>query len=220
MRKKEENKKRIVSEIIKAAKLYKEHLVGRRYMYVFDGRYIEVIYKTQNFKHLTGVDTRLSARRFYHDAVKGLLREEQIGFSRQHPYHLCDRKIRHITEIASMAGAESFMLEEITTQTQSYKFGTTNLNFTLCMNHEWDEQGNKIGDCFVVQSLRDEDCFDKSDHVYAVTHIFARSNDKKNYTALMYRDKSAGIDELPQNILDLLDESFVSSLGLKESQSE
>lgn len=212
MRKKDENKKRIISKIIKAARLYKEYLVGRRFMYVFDGRYIEVIYKTQNFKHLTGVDTKLSAKRFYHDAVKGILREEQISFNRQHPYHLCDRKIRHITEVATMACSESFMLEEITTQTQSYKFGTTDLNFTLCMNHEWDSYGNEIGDCFVVQSLRDEDCFDKSDHVYAVTHIFSCANDQKFYTTLMYEDQSMGIKSLSQDIMKLLDKQLVSFL--------
>ena len=27
------------------------------------------------------------------------------------------------------------------------------------MNKELDDQGNEKGDCFVVQSLRDEDCF-------------------------------------------------------------
>lgn len=33
-------------------------------MYVFDDRYIEVIYKTVNFKHLTGVDSHLPANQF------------------------------------------------------------------------------------------------------------------------------------------------------------
>ena len=219
MRKKDENKRKVAAEIIRAAKLYKEYLVGRRFMYVFDGRYIEVIYKIQNFRHLTGVDTKLSAKRFYHDAVNGVLREEQIGFSRQHPYYLCARKIRHIAEVAAMAAAELFILEEITTQTQRYKFGTTDLNFTLCMNREWDEDGKMIGDCFVVQSLRDEDCFRKSKNVYAVTHIFSRANDKKRYTALLYKEQSVSNEALPQGILDLLDEPLISSLkSTKEKQ--
>ena len=34
-------------------------------MYVFDDRYIEVIYKADNFKHLTGVDSHLSAKQFF-----------------------------------------------------------------------------------------------------------------------------------------------------------
>lgn len=54
------------------------------------------------------------------------------------------------------------MLEEIKANTQRYKFETTDLNFTLCMNKELDTAGNEKGDRYVVQSLRDEDCFSKA----------------------------------------------------------
>ena len=109
-----------------------------------------------------------------------------------------------------MAGSESFILEEIKTNTKSYKFGTTDLNFTLCMNRELDSQGNEKGDCFIVQSLRDGDCFKKSKDVYVVTHILSRSNDKKKYTDLLYMDQSATIQDLPANILELIDEGLIS----------
>ena len=52
---KAQDRKEIVSRIGDAAKLYRDRLVGKRFMYVFDGRYIEVIYKAENFRHLTGV---------------------------------------------------------------------------------------------------------------------------------------------------------------------
>ena len=110
---KQRDREKIVQEIKTAASLYKKHLVGKRFLYVFEGRYIEVIYKAANFRHLTGVATK------------------------------------------------------------TYKFGKTNLNFTLCMNKELDANGLPKGDCFVVESLRDEDCFSKSRTAYAVTHIFS-----------------------------------------------
>lgn len=136
---KKQDRKAIVSSIGKAAKLYRSKLVGKRFMYVFNGRYIEVINKAENFRHLTGVDTFLSAKRFYSYAARGILTVSQIGFNAKHPYDLCVRKVKHISEVATMAGSESFMLEEIKTDTQSYKFGTTDLNFTLCMNKELDD---------------------------------------------------------------------------------
>ena len=40
---KKNDKEHIVKEICKAAKLYKANLVGKRFLYVFDGRYIEVL---------------------------------------------------------------------------------------------------------------------------------------------------------------------------------
>lgn len=203
------DRKNIVNQIEQAADVYRKHLVGKRFMYVFDNRYIEVIYKSENFRHLTGVDTNLSAKRFYSYAARRMLTTSQIYFNAVHPYNLCVRKVKHISDIATLAGSESFMLEEIATDTQSYKFGTTDLNFTLCMNKEKDDQGNEKGDCFVVQSLRDEDCFSKSDQAYVVTHIFARQNDVKKYTDMLYMDSAASMEGLPECVKDLLEPSLL-----------
>lgn len=205
---KQQDRERIVEEIKLAADLYKRYLVGKRFLYVFEGRYIEVIYKAINFKHLTGVATNLSARQFYGYATKKMLQASQIYFTSKHPYVLCKRKIAHIGEVAVLAGAESFMLEEIITNTKMYKFGTTNLDFTLCLDKEVDDKGNEKGDCYVVESLRDEDCFVKSKTAYVVTHIFSRANDTKKYTELLYMDGSATMKGLPDDVKSMLSEKF------------
>ncbi|MCD7824547.1 MAG: PBECR4 domain-containing protein [Clostridiaceae bacterium] len=190
----------IAEKIKTAAILYKQNLVGKRFMYVFDERYIEVIFKTENFKHLTGVDTNLSAKQFYKYAVKGQLAASQIWFGPKHPFSLCTRKVQHIGDVATMAGSECFMLEEIKTDTMSYKFGTTDLEFSLCLNKETDQNGDEKGDCYVVQSLRDENCFSKSNEAYVVTHIFSRQNDGKKYTEALFIDDSSSIESLPEKI--------------------
>nr|WP_308623750.1 hypothetical protein [uncultured Eisenbergiella sp.] len=100
------------------------------------------------------------------------------------------------------------MLEEIKTDTRSYKFGTTDLEFTLCMNKELDDLGNEKGDCYVVYSLSGGDCFTKSKGVYVVTYIFLRPNDGKKYTDLLYMVKSADLQDLSPEILILLDRSL------------
>lgn len=196
--------KELLAAIESAAKLYKQTLVGRKFLYVFDGRYIEVIYKAQNFKHLTGVESPLSAKRFYSNALHGQLEANQISFSKAHPYELCLRKVKHLHEIADLAQSESFMLEEISTKTQSYKFGTTDLNFTLCMNRELDTNGNERSECYIVQSLRDEDCFARAQNVYTVTHVLAKSNDVPYYTELVYLDRNEALSTLPQAVLSLV----------------
>lgn len=208
---KSQDRKNIVQNIIRAANLYKQHLVGKRFLYVFDNRYIEVIYKASNFRHLTGVDTQLSAKDFYRLACNKKLQVNQINFSSKHPYNLCAKKVKHLEEIATLAGSENFMLEEITTQTQTYKFGTTDLNFSLCMNKETDETGAEKGDCYVVQSLRDEDCFSKSKEAYVVTHILSRPNDKKEYTDILYVDSNNEL--LPDNLLALLSMDLKTKLS-------
>lgn len=77
-KKKSNDRKIIVCEINRAAQLYKKHLVGKKFLYVFDSRYIEVCFKADNFSHLTGVETSLSARRFYQYAVNNQLQSSQI----------------------------------------------------------------------------------------------------------------------------------------------
>ena len=67
---KQQDREKIVQEIKVAADLYRKHLVGKRFLYVFEGRYIEVLYKAANFRHLTGVATNLSTKKFYSYASK------------------------------------------------------------------------------------------------------------------------------------------------------
>ena len=197
---KKQDRLALKAKIEAAANLYKSKLVGKRFLYVFEGKYIEVIFKKENFRHLTGVDTYLSADRFFKYALQGKLSLSQFWFNEVHPYDLCVRKVQHIGDIAQLVTSENFILEEIATNTQSYRFGTTDLNFTLCMNKELDTQGNEKGDCYVAQSLRDEDCFSKSKNAYIVTHIFSRPNDTSQYTEILFMDKSANMENLPEEV--------------------
>lgn len=50
-KKKKHEREQIVREINKAAQLYKQHLVGKKFLYVFDERYIEVCYKKLIFNN-------------------------------------------------------------------------------------------------------------------------------------------------------------------------
>lgn len=207
-KKKSNDRKIIVCEINRAARLYKKHLVGKKFLYVFDGRYIEVCFKADSFRHLTGVETNLSARRFYQYAVKNQLQSSQIYFTSRHPYSLCKKKLKHICEIAVLARTENFMLEEILTNTKTYRFGTTNLNFTLCLNKEYNENGQEKSECYIVESLRDEDCFSKSKTAYEVSHIFSKDNSDKKYSNLLFMDRKSDLDMLPGKITSMIEDNL------------
>ena len=68
------------------------------------------------------------------------------------------------------------------------------------MNKEVDDRGAEVGSCFVVQSLRDEDCFAKSKNVYTVTHILSKQNDQKLYTDVIYMDRASSRADLPAEV--------------------
>ena len=100
------------------------------------------------------------------------------------------------------------MLEEILTNTKSYKFGSTNLNFTLCMNKEYDQDGQEKSECYIVESLRDEDCFSKSRTAYEVSHIFSKYNVAKKYTDLLFMDSRSNMGELPDEIASMVEDGL------------
>lgn len=202
---KAEDKKRIVSAIVAAAKLYKENLVGKTFLYVFNDRYIEVEYLSSGFRYLTGVDTDLSAKDFYKKAVSGKLWCNQIYFSALHPYRLCEKKIAHIKDIVGLATSECFMLENVTTDTKSYQFATSDLSFILCMNRRESENGISKSSKFTVESLRDEDGFDRATDSFEVTHILSKQNDMPLYTDIVWIDRNHSIDTLPACVAGMVD---------------
>ncbi|MGN0678220.1 MAG: PBECR4 domain-containing protein [Oscillospiraceae bacterium] len=199
----------IVSEIIKSAKAYKQNLVGKTFLYVFDNNHIEVMFKAKDFKHLTGVDTSLSAQEFFRKAYKGELQSTQIFFSARHPYHLVQRKLKHLQAISSLAMGESLMLKDIKTNTEIYKYGTTDLQFSLCFNKERDANGIEQGNCFIAKSLRDEDCFSKSNDVFTITHIYSKRNDEKKYSQELYCEQGYSTDDLLPEIKEMLSEELL-----------
>ena len=201
-----------IETIHRAAIAYKANLVGKTFVYVFDDRYIEVIYKAINFKHLTGVESALSSKRFYSLALSNHLKPNQIYFSPRHPYFLCQRKLKHIEDLIDVASSENFMLEEIATQTKVYKFGTTDTKFTLCLTEDLDASGNLKSNLMTVQSLRDEDCFSKAKDAFVVTHILSKPNDQKLYDTILFVDSSKDQHGVPNSLLPMLSEDVIEKL--------
>lgn len=200
----------IIQQIRAAAHIYKTSLAGRTFLYVFDKRYIEVIFKTDSFRHLTGVTTSLSAKRFYDDACHNRLQPSQISFSSVHPRSLCLRKIKHICDIASLMTSECFMLEEIGTTTRTFQFGATNLQFTICLDQPQYTSKARGNTLYVPESLRDEDCFARSREVYAVSYIFSKPNNMRQYDTLVYRDQDATLQDLESEIIRMLTPELIS----------
>lgn len=205
-----QNKIQITQTIIRAASIYKSKMVGYSFLYVFEDRYIEVIYRAKDFMHLTGVDSDLSAMAFYREAVRGRLRHSQIYFSQRHPYDLCVRKINQLQNIAAVTDSEIFILEDLTTDTFTYKFGLTELNFTLCLKADTDYFGNTVSDKYVARSLRSEDSVPRSSDAYEVHYIFAKRNDERFYNDLRYIDERYEISNFPEEILNKIDDTLLN----------
>ncbi len=205
MKNKQANQIALVQEIKNAAQLYSQNLVGRKFLYVYENKYVEIIYTIKAFRHLTGVETNLSAKSFFKLALDNKLAANQIYFTSKHPYHLCVRKVKHLCELTDIATSEGFMLEEVNTNSQTFKISSTNLKFSLCFNPSKDANGNIINEVLHAESLRDEDCFKRCKHAFEVTHIFSKDNDKQLYSKIEYVDKRYDVKDVPEEIKGKID---------------
>ena len=105
------------------------------------------------------------------------------------------------------------ILESITVDYSTSKFWTTNLNFSIMLGEDIDESTNIMWSSFYIhKTLRDKDCFDKSTNVYNVNYIFCKRNSEKEYSKILYFDKS--FNYLPDEVFEKLNinlQNFINS---------
>ena len=84
MRNNKYTKKDIIKILYSSAKKYKENLLDKNIMFVYENKvtkklsYIETIFKNYHFLHLTGIKYLLGARQFYYDCLKGEISPNNI----------------------------------------------------------------------------------------------------------------------------------------------
>ena len=81
-------KELIRKQIIEAANIYSHKLAGKKFLYVTPNYYFEILFLTDKFLHLTGVNTKLTAKDFYEKARKGILQNNQFYFDKEHPFDI------------------------------------------------------------------------------------------------------------------------------------
>lgn len=68
-----DKKNAIRQGITEAEIVYFQNLADKTFLYVCGDEYFEVSFPIDHFLHLTGVETRLSAKDFYNNAKKSIL---------------------------------------------------------------------------------------------------------------------------------------------------
>ena len=91
-----DKKNAIRQGIIEAAIVYSQSLAGKMFLYVYGDEYFEVSFPVDHFLHLTGVETRLSAKDFYRNAKKAILTKDQFYFDARHIYMQMPKRNFHV----------------------------------------------------------------------------------------------------------------------------
>ena len=80
-------KKEALAIVFACAQDYKENLIGKSLLFVCMDKYkntycVEVTFDVSNFQHMTGLQTKFSAREFFHKCIDKRLRESDFWFSK------------------------------------------------------------------------------------------------------------------------------------------
>ena len=208
---KTDKKNAIRQEIMDSAVIYSSDLAGKTFLYVYGNNFFEVSFPVDHFLHLTGVETRLSAKDFYKNAKKGILTNNQFYFSVRHPYANAKKKLPCLKRLPELTNEIVCILKDMQTVTIMYKLSVTNLEFTLGLTENLDNYGKKINDYFLPMSLRVEDSsVEKSTDGDIVDFIFAKDASKAKYGDLVVKDESKNI---PDSVRQLIDDSFYIPLS-------
>ena len=203
---KTDKKNMIRQGIIDSAEIYSQNLAGKVFLYVYGEEYFEVSFPVDHFLHLTGVETRLSARDFYKNAKKTILTNNQFYFDARHPYANAKKKLPCLKRLPELTNDMVCILKDMETLRIIYKLSVTNLEFTLGLTENTDNNGNKINDYFLPMTLRVKDSsVEKSSDGEAVDFIFAKDASISKYDTLLVEDKSKTI---PDCIKHLISEKF------------
>ena len=196
-----DKKNAIRQGIIKAAIVYSQSLAGKTFLYVYGDEYFEVSFPVDHFLHLTGVETRLSAKDFYRNAKKAILTNNQFYFDAN-----AKKKLPCLKRLPELTNEMVCVLKDMQTMTITYKLSVTNLEFTLGLTENIDRGGNKINDFFLPMSLRVKDSsVEKSNDGEIIDFIFSKDASVAKYDVLLVEDKDK---KIPDCIKHLISNSF------------
>ena len=201
-------KELIRKQIIEAANIYSHKLAGKKFLYVTPNYYFEILFLTDKFLHLTGVNTKLTAKDFYEKARKGILQNNQFYFDKEHPFDIAKNKLPNLIQLPELTTKQIYIINNLKTLTLVYRYGLTNFNFTLGLTEYIDKKNNIIKETFIPRTLRSNDNAPKynTDNLNCnVSFIFEKDASKRIYTTLLFREYATSI---PLNIKHLIDSSF------------
>ena len=206
-----DKKNAIRQDIIDSAGVYSQNLAGKAFLYVYGEEFFEVSFPVDHFLHLTGVETTLSAKDFYKNAKKGKLTNSQFYFDARHPYANAKKKLPCLKRLPELTNDMVCILKDMQTVTIIYKLSVTNLEFTLGLTENVDNQGKKINDFFLPMSLRVEDTsVEKSNDGEIVDFIFSKDASKTKYDSILVEDKHKII---PDSVKHLISDSLYKNEG-------
>lgn len=209
---KEQKKEDLKRSIIEASRTYSRELAGKTFLYVYGQDYFEVLFPTDRFLHLTGVETNLRAKDFYSKAKNGILDSKQFYFTKSHPIRDVKKKLKCLCNLYELTNTMVCIVKNLATITLTYAIGITNLEFTLGLTEDLKKTYGKKS-VFLPRTLRIKDkAIDISADGDIVDFIFKKDTSTELYNKLMFKDPNKRI---PESVYSLIDKSLLNESNMK-----
>ena len=175
------------------AKIYKEKLLGRRFLVIFDNcNYFEVLFTKSEFKHLTGISSDLGAANFYELCIgkktKGkkiqYISPEDIYTTIEHPRIFALKKFKVFEDIYKLFSNSSYVLNDISENKRFYKLGLANFYLTLFLDDK-----NNFENTYIPISLKSESHLKNASDFDSIKFVFEKTNPYLKYSKLLYPNK-------------------------------
>ena len=141
------------NDIMTAANVYSV-LAAHSYLYVFKDKFFELFFPTRCFRHLCGVSSTGKAEHFFRDAKAKRLAIKQIVFDRSKRQNIrgAKKKACNLKSLLSFVTHQVIILENLQTQTFTYRIGVTDLSITLGL-----EKDRNLNNLYFPRTLRNDD---------------------------------------------------------------
>lgn len=197
--------KLVRNNIISNVQTYKEILVGKYYLYIFENNCFEMYFGTDNYMHLTGVGSTVSPNQFYELAKNNQLQDSQIFFSNRFPLKTAIQKTANLSCLPNFVSEGYFVIKDLVTDTATYPYAITNIDQSVLIGLKTEEEG----EIYIPKSFRVKGkIFDKADDdkLFEINCILSKTDKEGLYDNVLYRDDTH---------FELLDKKITSKIDRK-----
>lgn len=214
----EEKVELVRKNVLIAVQKYKDELVGRRFLYIFDDSFIEVIFKVESFMHLTGVSSKkLNPVKFYERAKDKKLKRNHMYFSTRYPLKTALKKSKELADIDIFSNSKIFVIMDMETNTYRYAFTFSDKKMTLGLTKDTkkDSDENEVElDYYVPKTFRvKEDATEghNEDKVKEIIMILSKVDAEAKYTKVHYSN-NAEFESFSTDIKEKIDENLIANM--------
>lgn len=193
-------------------KMYQNVLAGKYFMYVFNNECFEMYFGIDNFLHLTGVGTKLSANQFYKLAKKKQLQNNQMYFDNRYSLSSAIKKTSMLHQLRDFVCNSFYIVKNFKTNTEFYPYTITNVDLSLLLGLKTEESAT----IYIPKSLRVKDntfIKNSSKNIYQIQAIFSKTDKLGAYDTILYQEKNI-LKTFPTDILNKIDSQLIINANI------